>query len=58
MTGDEKATSLELAGRSEVALSQQKYHSIVHMQRRPDKLFCIDWVPDRENCEKTKGCQS
>jgi len=26
MTGHKKATSLELAGRPEVALSQQKYH--------------------------------
>ena len=43
MTGHEKATSLELAGRPEVALSQQKYHSIIHIQKRPDKLF-RDWV--------------
>ena len=39
MTGHEKATSLELAGRPEVTLSQQKYHSIIHLQKRPDKLF-------------------
>lgn len=39
MTGHEKATSLELAGRPEVALSQQKYHSIIHIQKRPDELF-------------------
>ena len=39
MTGHEKATSLELAGRPEVALSQQKYHGIIHIQKRPDKLF-------------------
>jgi len=44
MTGHEKATSLELAGRPEVALSQQKYYSIIHIQKRPDKLFCMDWV--------------
>jgi hypothetical protein len=44
MTGHEIATSLELAGRREVALSQQKYHSITHIQKLPDKLFCIDWV--------------
>ncbi len=39
MTGHEKATSLELAGRPVVALSQQKYHSIIHLPKRPDKLF-------------------
>ena len=39
MTGHEKATSLELAGRPEVTLSQQKYHSIIHIQKRPDRLF-------------------
>lgn len=39
MTGHEKATSLELAGRPEVALSQQKYHGIIHIQKRPDKIF-------------------
>lgn len=39
MTGHEKATSLELAGRPEVTLSQQKYHSIIHIQKRPDELF-------------------
>lgn len=39
MTGHEKATSLELAGRPEVALSEQKYHGIVHIQKQPDKLF-------------------
>jgi hypothetical protein len=39
MTGHEKATSLELAGRPEVALSEQKYHGIIHIQKQPDKLF-------------------
>ena len=43
MTGHEKATSLELPGRPVVALSQQKYHGIIHIQKRPDKLFCMDW---------------
>jgi hypothetical protein len=58
MTGHEKATSLELAGRPVVALSQQKYHSIIHLQKRPDKLF-FTWTgaPGRENCEKTQGGQ-
>lgn len=43
MAAHEKATSFELAARPEVALSQQKYHSIIHEQKQSDKLFCIDW---------------
>ncbi|MDD3814952.1 MAG: hypothetical protein PHZ02_09920 [Desulfocapsaceae bacterium] len=55
MTAHEKATSFELAGRPEVALSQQKHYSIIHKQKQQDKLFYMDWGPGRENCEKTQG---
>jgi len=40
MTGHHKATSLELAGRPVVALSQQKYHSI---PTNGDKKATISW---------------
>ena len=53
MTGNEKVTSFNLAGRPEAALSTHEYHTFILQIKQAGESSSMSWRTGCDYCDKT-----